>query len=200
MLRFWLLIPLLLSLAAPRSLEAARCAPRDDDVQTPWRSLSWEDYRAKMSPRASSDAAKTRTGLVLKNEEIAAQAAGDEWVARLGKVCVYATMYKLESGFAANGKNPRNLAHGQLRFDITEVFARRLYWRVAALEVRGPEPGALREELRGRVKQAYRELLQQWIGAMELHSRETDFGRKKLGQRKWKRRVQEWLAEAPPIP
>ena len=193
-------VALAIFLALPAALEGARCGPRDDEVTAPWRPLSWDDYRAKLDSRRSSDAATTRVGLVLKNAEVTAAREGDGWVAKVERVCVYAAMYKLESGYTHDNRTERNLAHGQLRFDLTEVFARRLYGRVLAMELEGPEPSALKARLKAEIEKAYTGMRKEWAAAMELHSQQTDYGRRRRGQKMWTRQVQEWLAELPPAP
>lgn len=177
----------------------ARCGSRDDEAQTPWRQLTWEDYRAKMSSRRSSTAADTKTGLKLVTPKITTEEEADGWLARPSRICIYAVMYKLESGYAFDGKNKRNLAHGQTRFDLTEVFARRFYQEVSALELRGPEPSALESQLRRQIGQRFREMLREWRETMELHNEETDYGRKRMSQKKWQKQVGLWLEELPPV-
>ncbi len=190
----------LLALLATPSLAGARCAPRDDDVHAPWRLLTWEDFRARLDSRRTADAATTKTGLILKRVTSTPERDGDEWVAKPENVCVYSVMYKLESGYAEGGRNGKNLRHGQLRFDLTEIFARRLYRRIVATQLRGPEPRALKARLEGDIEKMYQETLQEWIEAMEAFNKETDFGRSKRAEKKWARQVEEWLEEVPPVP
>ena len=83
---------------------------------------------------------------------------------------------------------PKLLRHEQLHFDITEVYARRLRQKLAAVRVPCAQLGSSFERLS---KSVYAE----WEKAEEQYDRDTNHGLKPEQQTQWEAQVQQQLAE-----
>jgi hypothetical protein len=83
---------------------------------------------------------------------------------------------------------PKLLRHEQLHFDITEVYARRLRQKLAAVRVPCAQLGSAFEALS---KGVYAD----WEKAEEQYDRDTNHGLKPEPQAQWEAQVQQQLAE-----
>ena len=83
---------------------------------------------------------------------------------------------------------PKLLRHEQLHFDITEVYARRLRQKLAAVRVPCAQLGSAFERLS-------RGVYAEWEKAEEQYDRDTNHGLKPEQQTQWEAQVQKQLAE-----
>ncbi len=195
------LLATLLTLLLPAASPAAACGRRENDVDTPWRPVGWDDFKGRMSERNSLAAARIATALVLDNVEIApVQGPDGRWSVEPSKLCVFSRMNKLESGFVPGRNTEKNLAHEQAHFDLTEVFARRLHQRIAALSAEGESDVAAIEALRTQIRRTHDEVFAAWQAEQARYDGETAHGTRPMQQKKWLREIRDLLATTPPIP
>ena len=83
---------------------------------------------------------------------------------------------------------PKLLRHEQLHFDITEVYARRLRQKLAAVRVPCAQLGSAFERLS-------RGVYAEWEKAEEQYDRDTNHGLKPEQQAQWEAQVQQQLSE-----
>lgn len=192
-----LVLTLALATLPAASPLAARCrAEYEDDVVTSYRRLSWDDFKGRLSGLDVERAARVATLIRLLSYEVAvAEEAGSGWVARPAAVCLRAEMDKLLSGYGPAGRGDRALAHEQLHFDVTEVFARRLRARLAAIEERAATRAAADLAVRRRVEAERKAVLEEWNETQGRYDRETRNGNRASKQRSWAKQIREWLEE-----
>jgi hypothetical protein len=178
----------------------AVCPPREDDVMTPWRQITWDDFRGREPARLGPALAQITTavsleGIGMESEEV----EPGRWVAKVREICLFAAMSKLHSSRKPAANKPEALQHEQVHFDIAEIAARKLHPRLMALEAEGASEqkakAALHAKLRQTSIQAHRELDQ----LQRAYDEKTYHGTVWMMQRKWNRKVQGWL-EATPSP
>lgn len=177
---------------------AARCPPRDNDVVTPWRQVSWEDFRGRAGGRLSPEAAHIATALKVDDieAEVVEEAEG-KWVARPKAVCLYAAMDKLHSARKPGVDTEAALRHEQLHFDLTELAARRLYPQLMVLEGRGESYHKAQADLYQRIRQAHNAATDAAEKLQREYDEATAHGTSWLMQKAWRRKIGKWLDETP---
>ena len=177
---------------------APRCPPRDNDALTPWRQVTWKDFRGKVGSRLGPEAAHIATDLKLDDIEAEVTQEGeDAWVARPQRICLYAAMNKLHSAARPGSDTDYALRHEQLHFDLTELTARRLHPELMGLEGRGDNAQRAEADLRRRVYEARAAGLKALEALQQEYDGSTAHGTTWLQQKAWQRKIRRWLDETP---
>ncbi|MCH9650090.1 MAG: DUF922 domain-containing protein [Deltaproteobacteria bacterium] len=192
-------VVVLVSLSSLKPAEAALCGQRENDVHAPYRQVTWKDFKGKLPKSLGPKAAHIASAILLKNFDIDSRQDGEDWVARPTKICLYASMNKLESARRVGHEKPALLAHEQAHFDITEVFTRTLYGKVKAMVVRDSDPGQAAAQLRSQVAVLYQETVAEWKAMQSRYDSESLHGTHKRKQKRWLAQVKKLLADTPPV-
>jgi len=176
----------------------ARCRKKEDDATTPYRQLTWDDFKGAWTEKTGPAAAYISSGMNLYDAQHLAEETADGWVARLGKICLFAQMAKYESAVRPGTKKEKTLAHEQGHFDLTEFHTRRLYKTLLELETRGQDERQARHELRTAVDKIYKEAVRDWQAEESTYDSETNHGIRKGKQKGWLAKIEEMLDSLPP--
>lgn len=171
----------------------------DDEAQTTWRPITWDDFKGRWRQRSrfGIEGAYIASGLQLTEWRAAAERLGeDRWVARPEGLTAFAYMEKFESSVEPGRKNDYALAHEQGHFDLTEVVARELRKKLLALESRGASGRDAALDLKQKVDKAFSNALERLGEIQHRYDGETAHGTKKKIQRRWLEEIPELLAEA----
>ncbi|MDY7094668.1 MAG: DUF922 domain-containing protein [Acidobacteriota bacterium] len=184
--------------ALPSLSASAVCPPREDDVLTPWRQITWDDFRGGEPARLGPALAQITTAVNLEGIGMEAEEVEPgRWVATVREICLFAAMNKLHSSRKPEARKPDALKHEQVHFDIAEVTARQLHPKLMVLEAEGSSQqkakAALHKKLRETTIRAHRELDQ----LQRTYDEKTYHGTVWMMQRKWNRKVERWLEETP---
>lgn len=148
------------------------------DIEIPWKAdveLSWTDFKGEPD-YDHPYAAITYSGM---SYGFSADIVN-------GKVWVE---YKVNSFFVANkswvkrwfSKDKELLAHEQLHFDITELYARKFRKRLSEM--------TFTENVKSEIKQVYKNITNEKVILQELYDDETDHSKKEHAQKNWKLRI-----------
>jgi hypothetical protein len=161
----------------------ARCGIDEDTSVKPWGKLTERDFQA-YRPNAKEHGAAIATSLRLLQGpiEVSAVDAGG-WEARVSSVCVGAVMHKRKSAIAHDGGY--GLAHEQLHFDITELFARALTERLSELRARHATADGAERRLTELIADEYRSAVDALTARHDRYDAETKHGTRSLFQRRW---------------
>lgn len=171
----------------------------DEEVETTWRPLTWDDFKGTWTRRSRFDRAQAyvATGIRLDEVEIRPrQLPSGEWVATAEHLVPYAYMLKYESSYARGANIDRVLAHEQGHFDLTEAVARRLRAEFAGLEGRGATAEAASDDLSRRIDDRFDAAQRELDRLQSRYDGETGNGTEKKKQKRWLERIAEMLAEA----
>ena len=146
------------------------------------RKLTWNDFKGN-APKGTPVAALTASGI---SYSFSAVENGDEMAIRY---IVTANFYPSRSWYQPKYSSSNVLAHEQLHFDITELYARRFRRRLDATRF----TENIREEVRVIFKQINRELSEY----QDRYDLETNSSRLLDRQREWQLKVREALAATP---
>lgn len=162
-------------------LPALWAGAQEAEPGVPWREdlrLGWDDFRGEVPPRAIP-AATTASGIsytysanILHHEVIL-------------DYRVTAYFYPEESWYRPERCNDNTLAHEQLHFDISELFARKMRLRL--------ETTTFSEDVKAEVRRIYKEILEELKAFQERYDRETDFSRNRGKQAEWNLRIAQAL-------
>lgn len=148
------------------------------DIEKPWRSgekLSWSDFQGEPNYDYPY-AAITYSGM----------SYGFSANIINGKVWVE---YTVKSFFVANKswvkrwyRNDKPLlAHEQLHFDITELYARKFRQRLSKKE--------FSDNVKSEIKKIYKDITDEKVALQELYDVETDHSKKEKAQHNWQLRI-----------
>ncbi len=98
---------------------------------------------------------------------------------------VAAYFYPDKSWYRPETANEGILGHEQLHFDITELFAREMRYRLAQTKFTG--------NVKAEVKAIYSQVNQDLTQFQERYDRETNFSRDSVQQKKWNNMIAEKL-------
>jgi len=142
---------------------------QEDAIQWSTKRLTWEDYLAK--PAATDDAAAiTSTGV------------GIEYHVRNNELSYKITCMFSKTRSWGRYKSEYILKHEQGHFDITEIYARKLYKEMSEYEF---NPKTFRSDLDG----IYRNVMKEKEDYQNLYDHETDYSRDKKKQAEWLERI-----------
>ena len=143
----------------------------------PWdanRKLTWEDFRAR--PFETAWAAATTASGISYEYSGKEHAEGYELTFEIG-----AFFYPDKSWYQPALCNPNVLAHEQLHFDISELFARKMRKEVANTR--------FTHKARAEVQAIYKKILKDLSEFQARYDRETDYSRNLEKQLLWQEKV-----------
>ncbi|MDF0708703.1 DUF922 domain-containing protein [Flagellimonas okinawensis] len=149
----------------------------------PWNGstrLTWSDYKGKVPP-ADEAAATTASGISytysanLLHHEVNLDFE------------VNAYFYPNESWYKPQLCDENTLAHEQLHFDITELFARKMRDKLRRT--------SFSDDVKAEVRKIYRDILKDLQDYQEKYDWETNFSRNREKQREWNQKVANALKE-----
>lgn len=140
--------------------------------------LSWSDFKGNIPPDASP-AATTASGISYK---YAANLLHHEVELDFE---VSAFFYPRESWYKPEVCDDIVLQHEQLHFDIAELYARKMRFRL--------ERTAFSENVKQEIRDIYEELLKELADFQDRYDWETNFSRNAKAQQEWNARIAEAL-------
>lgn len=149
----------------------------------PWQTgirLEWSDFKGK-AKTGSVIAATTASGISYTFSALERDGYYEV------DYQVDAFFYPEQSWYIPDRCDEITLAHENLHFDITELFARKM--RAIMDETRFTEK--VREEIRA----IYNQILQEMAAFQERYDQETDFSRNRSAQLRWNREIMEALEQ-----
>lgn len=178
----------------------------DHEALATYKKVTWEDFRGPVV--RGQQAAWIASTIVVDPYDVAvSEEAQGSRSARMKHVDVYSLMDKLESSARTGARDPRNLDHEQIHFDIAEIHARRLHARLSELVVRSSVSASadddsvgLRVQLEQAVQLAWEEEMRAFNEHQARYDGDTVHGTKKGKQKKWAELVAEELAAEEPYP
>ena len=141
--------------------------------------LSWSDFKDEPNPRVSA-VAITASGITFG---FSIRQADEEVIDFSTKV--HAHFYPEQSWYKAKQADVNVLAHEQLHFDITELFARKLRKEISRLKISN--------EISKDLKKAHSNVLKELERFQDTYDSETNFSRNSEIQAKWEISVQDQL-------
>ncbi|MCR9228060.1 MAG: DUF922 domain-containing protein [Flavobacteriaceae bacterium] len=147
----------------------------------PWSKdvrLTWKDYKGT-APVADEAAATTASGISytysanLLHYEVHLDFE------------VNAYFYPSESWYRPKLCNENTLAHEQLHFDITEIFARKMRDKLRRT--------SFSDDVKAEVRKIYNDILKELQGYQERYDWETNFSRNREKQLEWNLKIAEAL-------
>lgn len=147
----------------------------------PWREdlrLSWADFKGEV-PTGAIPAATTASGI---SYSYSANLLHHEVILDYE---VTAYFYPQESWYRPELCNDNTLAHEQLHFDISELFARKMRERL--------EGTTFSEDVKVEVRKIYKGILAELKAFQARYDRETDFSRNREKQAEWSLKVSQAL-------
>jgi hypothetical protein len=197
------LIPILcvfFALLEPGARADATEPPRfDDEAQTTWRQVTWDDFKARWRKlsRFGAEAAYIASGIQITDWHAVPERQPDgTYTARPEGLTAFAFMEKFESSVLPGKNTDYALAHEQGHFDLTETVARELRAELTALEGRGPTADTAALDLKDQVDTAFAGALQRLDRVQASYDGETRHGTRKRVQRRWLREIEERLTAA----
>ncbi|MBO0331748.1 DUF922 domain-containing protein [[Muricauda] lutisoli] len=136
--------------------------------------LTWADYKGKVPP-ADESAATTASGI---SYSYSANLLHHE-VKLDFEVGAY--FYPNESWYKPQLCDENTLAHEQLHFDITELFARKMREKLRRT--------SFSDDVKAEVRKIYRDILKELQQYQEQYDWETNFSRNREKQREWNRKI-----------
>lgn len=136
--------------------------------------LTWSDFRGKVPP-ASVPAATTASGISytytanLLHHEVKLDFE------------VNAYFYPNESWYKPEVCTENTLAHEQLHFDISELFARKMRKRLRRT--------SFSDNVKAEVREIYQEILKELGDFQDQYDWETNFSRNKEKQMEWNKKI-----------
>jgi len=148
----------------------AKLQAQDEITWTSNQKLKWSDFKGDM-PAGSSAAATTASGIsydfstFYKNDKLKTNF----------KVSTF--FYPSKSWYNSNFASEWILAHEQLHFDITELYARKMREELRTFK--------FTKNVKAEVREIYKKTLRQLNDFQNKYDGETDYSRKKLVQERW---------------
>ncbi|KFB00707.1 hypothetical protein IA57_09595 [Mangrovimonas yunxiaonensis] len=151
---------------------------QDNEQAIPWHdtlSLSWTDFKARPD-HTSSAAAVTASGFVFA---YAVKTTNEKITGFNAEVTSW--FYPDKSWFKKALVNDRVLAHEQLHFAITELFARKLRQQLSQLNVS--------DKIKDTIDHAHANALKALAAYQDQYDTETDYSRNLEAQLRWQQQV-----------
>ena len=145
------------------------------------RKLSWEDFRGT-PPESKRVAATTASGI-----SYSYKTTGVPGRYRLDYE-VSAYFYPQKSWYHPDICDSGVLAHEQLHFDISELYARRMRETLARK--------TFGDNVRAEVRRIFRQVNRELAEFQDRYDRETDFSRNREAQERWNAEISRKLSEA----
>ncbi|WP_338733273.1 DUF922 domain-containing protein [Mangrovimonas cancribranchiae] len=143
--------------------------------------LSWSNFIAQ--PDSTSGAvAVTASGIVFS---FSVNTNNDNVIGF--KTEVKSQFYPNKSWYKKNQVDAHVLAHEQLHFDITELFARKFRKRISQVKISN--------KVRDRLNAIHETILKELANFQNQYDNETDYSRNKDKQLQWQKRVRDELKE-----
>ena len=146
------------------------------------RKLTWNDFKGK-APADTPVAALTASGISYSFSSVQ---QGDEMVIRY---IVTANFYPSRSWYQPRYGSNNVLAHEQLHFDITELFARKFRHRL--------DTTRFTENIKEEVRAIFRQINKELSEFQDRYDLETNSSRLLDRQREWQLKVREAMALSP---
>lgn len=143
----------------------------------PWsleRSLTWADFKGEV-PKDAMASAITASGISYR---YSANLMFNEVNLDFEVNCYF---YPENSWYKPQLCDSTVLAHEQLHFDITELFARKLRRRL--------REATFSDNVKAEVRDIYNKILKQLNAYQERYDWETDFSRKTIAQLRWQKMI-----------
>jgi len=156
-----------------------------DDDHIIWhkaRKLTWNDFKGK-APSDTPVAALTASGI---SYSFSSYENGDEMAIRY---VVTANFYPSRSWYQARYASSNVLAHEQLHFDITELFARKFRQRLDAAR--------FTKNIKAEVQEIFQQINRELGEYQDRYDLETNSSRLLDRQRQWELKVREAMAATP---
>jgi len=147
--------------------------PWSDDIR-----LNWTDFKGKV-PLAEESAATTASGI---SYSYSANLLHHEVKLDFE---VNAYFYPKESWYRPKLCDENTLAHEQLHFDITEVFARKMRDKLRRT--------SFSDDVKAEVRKVYADILKELQTYQERYDWETNFSRNREKQLEWNQKIAEAL-------
>lgn len=147
---------------------------------TQQRKLSWEDFKKIGQDEGLGFDAVSHCGILAQSGRMHALSSG--------KVFVSAVFYTNNSWVNPQSKTPELLAHEQLHFDLSELYARKMRKAFSEADLNGQNVIVLGEF----IHQKYSKEL---MGRQELYDEETNHSKDIDAQKKWNKMVKQELDE-----
>ena len=147
----------------------------------PWENdfrLTWADFKGKV-PVGDPTAATTASGI---SYSYSANLLHHEVHLDFE---VNAYFYPNESWYKPDLCNDNTLAHEQLHFDITEIFARKMRNKL--------QRTSFSDDVKAEVRKIYNDILKELQDYQERYDWETNFSRNREKQGEWNRKIDEIL-------
>ena len=157
----------------------------DKDESIIWnqaRKLTWNDFKAK-APTDTPVAALTASGISYSFSSVQ---NGDEMKIRY---IVTANFYPNRSWYQPKYGSSNVLAHEQLHFDITELFARKFKQRLDATR--------FTKNIKAEVREIFQQINRELSEYQDRYDLETNSSRLLDRQRAWQIKVREAMAATP---
>jgi hypothetical protein len=139
------------------------------------KKLEWSDFQGKVPKDRGNKLAVTSSGIYIKS---------NFYKGELPAYIVKSYFYKNESWTITKDEN--NLSHERLHFDITELFSRKIRYKLHLLMEEGEKDTSV-------YKKNYRELLEGYSKEQKKYDREVYFN--KVKQQEWIEYVHKELEE-----
>lgn len=140
--------------------------------------MTWDDFKGK-APAGRTPAAITASGI---SYTYSANLLHHE-VLLDHRVTAY--FYPDESWYRPELCNDNTLAHEQLHFDISELFARKMGARL--------DRTSFSDDVKAEVRRIYGDILLELKGVQDLYDQETDYSRNRAKQAQWNLRIAQAL-------
>jgi len=161
-----------------------------------YRQLTWADFQGSTAP-LGPEVAKIMSGVHVDPFEVEVEhLEGNSWIARAKDPKVYSFMDPSLSGVRPAGNSAYTLAHEQLHFDISELYARKILTALREVEVEGDDPVRVRFDLEERLFRVRAELLSELGGMQDRYDRDCGHGKKKRNQKNWQKKIAKKLQKA----
>lgn len=182
------LLPLFVALLGSGSLRA-ELPPH----LVPYRQLTWADFQGSTAP-LGPEVAKIMSGVHVDPFDVEVEhRGGGSWVARAKNPRAYSYMDPALSGVRPAGNSEFVLAHEQLHFDISELYARKIRAALEEIEVEGDDPVRVRFDLEERLWRVRGELLAELSETQERYDRDCGRGKHKRKQKSWQKKIETQL-------
>jgi hypothetical protein len=167
------------------SLDAGLAEDMARDQAIPWSPswrLKWADFKGP-PPTSGKEGARTAHGIYS-----AWSCRGNAFAFRVRAAFLPTGSWVKPIVLREGNESARVLRHEQAHFDLSEVYARRLRRRMAAL----PSPCTLKD---GELGALVHQHIEEEKAAQRRYDEETDHSLRTERQEAWERQVARWLAE-----
>ena len=179
-------------LVANGQAHAGVCSAYEDGERASHRMLTLADFAGSLPQENARAHDRNATEILIvtsiRIDELGVQtepSGAGGFVARPSSLCVRAYLLKEQSGRRRQAKDGWDLRHEQGHFDLTELRARRLEARLAALEFVAETERDAEEGLRDLAARLYHDVLAEVQKAQDVYDRETRHGHNRLAQGRW---------------